>query len=549
MGFEIELDRRVTDGRGQRIKGDTELATFGDVSFRLVTDYRSVSKPDKLGYSNLELVTDPVDPLAQPDPIAPLLAGLKAVTNALYSVNGATGLPATLKDCGVDHWLTQEHGQGAIVDPSLTIHHKGKDHRIADRGSDSLFLHYTVGIPVSRLSEAIVWIRQKANAQTTNFYQTNADRAALAGTAAAELYKKWAAHRGHGVAGEDVDALKGYVALLYTQLAAVIDNAQADAQGVIKNHTVAISRVPLRRVAATLPKLVRIYLAEQAWADLLNDEDPADVNAFIAVKAREAKAVHAAKSVIGTAGIAAKDDQIAALTNLPATERLHLVKELTKDQDSTRRWLTEAATAVKEWEELANFLPLYDTVAREREEGRFPWLIVDHALVPALEGRALVLHPDQAEPDSLFGPGGVQDGGPAHDLNTGYVGDLGPAYKGVPQMTVGQLLRSALLSPGEPPIAPESIFGGMREVPDPDLVHVHGQPVHLVPLELRSHIAGSVTWVRLEAALTELVAFLKTLMPPPPPAPPVQRAAPAKRPADTPAEGDQKRHKIQGDPP
>jgi hypothetical protein len=65
IGFEVELDRRVTDHAGEEIAGDKKLAICAAGAFSVVTDSRTAEEvhpargqdPREISYSNIELVS------------------------------------------------------------------------------------------------------------------------------------------------------------------------------------------------------------------------------------------------------------------------------------------------------------------------------------------------------------------------------------------------------------------------------------------------------------------------------------------------------------
>ena len=93
--------------------------------------------------------------------------------------------------------------------------------------------------------------------------------------------------------------------------------------------------------------------------------------------AQAAKNMHTTKSRIGNEGIADKNVQIGKLAGRADAESLRRVGELTKDRISTERWLADAATAVQEWERLADFLP--------------------NSLAVSLPGDTMLAHPHQQQ--------------------------------------------------------------------------------------------------------------------------------------------------------
>jgi hypothetical protein len=153
----------------------------------------------------------------------------------------------------------------------------------------------------------------------------------------------------------------------------------------------------------------------------------------------------------------------------------------------------------------------------ERTRGAFRWSILDHAIVPALEGKLpapdltagepseLFLHADEPmDKDNATGP----DGGPWRELATETVSDLGGT-----KIKLGEFLFSALLAPCQRVIGPYLIFGGMHEVEAPDVYKApNGTIYNLIPLELRSYGSQEVTWTELAAGLQEIGDYASSLL-------------------------------------
>ncbi|HLJ98530.1 MAG TPA: hypothetical protein VKU39_01345, partial [Streptosporangiaceae bacterium] len=282
IGFEVELDRRVSDQLGAKIKGDVKLATcFGD-EFTVVTDARSAKEAtgaDKtVVYSNIELVTRPFDQMAgDTTAIQHALQHMAEFTGHCYKIAASAALGDVLKRSGSPHWLTIA-GSTAVVHPEsdqigpVT----GLFYRVQDRGMDNLFVHYTVGFPVLQLLPALDWLTQMTRPQAENgvsaFPITNARRAQRAGLAAAELFRRWCQFRKIDYLAADSIPLAGYVALVFTQIAAAVDRSYK-LEGQIKNKTIVVCRVPLRNLAGVLPPRVQQFLREQAWADMLEENN------------------------------------------------------------------------------------------------------------------------------------------------------------------------------------------------------------------------------------------------------------------------------------
>lgn len=402
-------------------------------------------------------------------------------------------------------------------------------------------------------------MQTRPSARGGDFYPvSNADRAARAARAAGELYRRWAEYRTVDYDLQEATALSGYIALLYTQLAAWVDHSFTPG-GQIKNKTVAVCRVPLRRVAEALPATTQRFLREQAWVDVFAENEIGNRNKPTVQEYVAARATAAAEHV-RTDIEQAKNEADRLLADLrdqarqvklefaQFTTQLDVLRQIQQDVNaiqnvSSRR--DQARTALYElvakmdkpsdliadyhnqvaasdvWQQLDGNLPAEVTALNtERLNGRFPWSVIDHAIAPALEGRALAADLTAGTPDDLFTAAAKRaigpDGKPWRELEPGTTSDLGGADSVI---DIGEFLRSALLAPGEPTVGPTLVFGGMHEVALPDQYQGwNGLNYQLIPLELRSIGAQRVTWDEVSAKLGELIDLTAALTGGKPPA-------------------------------
>lgn len=512
MGFEVELDRCVTDDQDNKLEPDEALAVFG--SFTLVTDTRhaeaQTAQAQDIAYSNVEMVTEPFDQSVQPHPAVALIGTMRAVAQGLYTVKKnqhqwlAKLLAAMLGNPGI--WVTG-YGAQAVVHGSVSeVLGTAATYQATDRGVDSLFVHYTVGIPVGQLGPAVQWIGQNARADTPkNFGKLNAQRAGCAGTAAGRLFRRWAGNAGVQPDAAEVAALEGFVALVYTQVSAIIDD-HALADGIAKNKTVALCRVPLREVAKALPVTVRTFLAQQAWADTLADnsiQDADGVDQFAAHQAIVAQKLLTSKQAYLASEISRLTTAIqSAQGNDP--DLALAVRKQTRELAALRAQIASATSASQEWGNIGGVLPAHQDLLTEAAQG---WSIISNAIVPALEGR--MLGPDYAE-GNIFLPQAGGDGGPQRDLNTAATcNSLAAAANNEGMViTLGDYLGSALLAPGVRTIQQAEVFGGMHELLQPE----NSNGIDLAPLELRKHGTSRVSWDQLGQDVTAITTFSLALL-------------------------------------
>lgn len=556
IGFEVELDRRVADAAGEKIAGDRNLAICASKTFKVVTDSRSAARADgrerETSYSNIELVTAPFDQALGLEPLLATVKNMAGFTARCYAIKGTTSLGDVLEAAGLPYELTADGVSTGVHPADDLIVKSGREYRVDDQGQDSLFAHYTVGFPVGLLADALDWVTSRTRPEAEDpedaeFPITNARRAARAGRAAAVLFSRWAQAQ-HAVAAEaDAKALAGFVALLYTQVAASIDHADPDSGGQIKNKTVAVSRVPLRAVALALPAAVQSFLQQQAWVDMLTEYEVgktgAELVSFIAgqaeaaqeaVEDREDDGADADKEIVRLEEKITRYKQRLAgihtdLTRTPA-QAAAKVKQLRQRWLKALRRLGAAETELEQtkdiwsdyqgalqardvWNQLVTALPAdLASLNTARIAGKFSWSVIDQAIVPAFEGRVLADDLVTAGLGALFKPADpsadrAPDGGLARELATGLVSDLGGL-----DITVGEYLRSALLTPGQRPIWQTMLFGGMHELPGPDVFRAGGKACALIPLELRSFGKSEITWAELTAALNDMAGFSLKLM-------------------------------------
>jgi hypothetical protein len=555
IGFEAELDRRVVDMSGLKMKGDEKLAICAGGQFTVVTDAKSAwettGSGKTLSYSNIELVTSPFDQMTGDfGPIVKALDNMRVLTGYLYKVGGAPRLREVLQHSGIQFGLTKA-GMAAMMRPDTDLIGpvEGAYYKVNDKGADSLFVHYTAGFPVLDLGTALDWLAGKVRDTAEDgpsgyFPSTNVRRAQLAGRAAAELFRRWSVYRKLDTKLDtktDSTALAGYIALVYTQLAAAIDHSY-NPEGQVKNKAIAVCRVPLRNVARALPESAQRFLREQAWVDMLTDykvgKTADSMQRFLNARGKEAAKTAADKRASGTAAtkelmglqkgisdveskLKAIEDKLAMIgehedpTGLMAERDMVFAELDARKADAVKKQdiiadYTGAETAGKEWSALLSGLPPeLSKLTDEQIAGQFPWSLISHAISPALEGRPLAHDLTSQAVDSLFTGGPLTDGKVAPDK--GIVRELATGTEsnmdGDP-VTLGQYLCSALLAPAQRTLGPTKIFGGMHEVANPDIfLGRDGIARYLIPLELRSHGPQRVNWDQLGGALNELSLF------------------------------------------
>jgi hypothetical protein len=274
IGYEIEISLPVTDAAGAKIPGDTKLAEStvrhparpgGKPLFRVVSDSRSL--PNKVKYSNLEFVTKPWSVVGDgfasgPVALVDTLQRIRTVRDAFYAAGEGTLAGST------NGLAILAAGNGARFAP------KNGYREQAGIEGDGLFVHYSVGVPLSGMATFFERLR-KAAPLGEDVYLPNArhrlqQAQAFAEEGAREFIagnKKNAAQgRNPGFSSQAIRnrQVLGYLQLLFMQVTAFADHAdevenQRPDAG-IKNRTVVLSRSPLAAVREHLDPAVQVYL-------------------------------------------------------------------------------------------------------------------------------------------------------------------------------------------------------------------------------------------------------------------------------------------------
>ena len=282
LGFEVEIDLPVVNSAGQEFdEGDTELGETTrplvqggtEPAFQVVTDYRKLTATTT--YSNIEFVSGAASVVGTEHDqsrarIQRIVNEMRAVQQRFYAMAAANpGSP--LKDANINLRLTAE-GETAKL-PGVVGY---PDTREAN-GEGGLFVHYSVGVPVTGIPEffdqlrtADPYTRQQdpynSNQQTPVPGQIAQARFRLnqardfSRDVLAEFRRQRPRTRTASQNPEQEDAsLDGYIQLVYTQLAGMTDFMRTGA-GQPKNALSALSRANLAEVLAGLPERVRTFL-------------------------------------------------------------------------------------------------------------------------------------------------------------------------------------------------------------------------------------------------------------------------------------------------
>lgn len=263
IGFELEISLPITDKNGRKLDGETELGPSSSLPFRLVSDKRQ-------GYSNIEFVTGPVSVvgttgLAKGLPqLLAILAGIRELRDALYKAGDAK-----LADAAGKLLKPTADGRTALLNPSSGY----RDAASEKNGGDGLFLHYSVGIPLTGLSAFFDFLRKNAPYEDDAFLRPARWRT-LQAKAFAEDATQLFIKQAKPSTKTPVAQVNGYLQLVYTQVVAMADYvARRKDEGQIKNETVALCRSAFHQIFPLLEPSVRAFLTAgftgQSLVDLI----------------------------------------------------------------------------------------------------------------------------------------------------------------------------------------------------------------------------------------------------------------------------------------
>lgn len=256
LGFEIEWARPILTSSLKYFAGDTHIYKLPLLG-QLVSDSRKLPKAAG-NYSNVELVSFHFDQLAGDvgDAMRALdtrLGVIQSLFKDLYSKPVDTDLRKlittdTIKlfeefialcvDPATRGSYVPQHLVDAVIAPETV--------KITD--DNCLYVHYTVGFPPESLGAALDWIGVETRpGETKNNRKEHAIMASKVAAETATATKDLAK-----VAPALQPELRGFLALVFTQIAAFADMADNSPGGTVKgqpkNYVAALSRVPLQTI-------------------------------------------------------------------------------------------------------------------------------------------------------------------------------------------------------------------------------------------------------------------------------------------------------------
>ncbi|MFD5709411.1 DUF4157 domain-containing protein [Streptomyces pharetrae] len=260
-GFEVEVDKRVKDRRGNKLPGDTNLAKSEKEDFTVVSDSRQLD--DGGVYSNVEFVSGAVQVVgskaeAGPAELDRIVDEIRRVRDDFYAAVNGTPLESATVDLEV-----LPGGRG------VTLSDEGYTEKAGRSGlGDGLFVQYTVGMPLAGVplmfqhyrEEAAPDVAQAAYPRARALFRLQQARP----FAEAEL-ARYQSSKGKKRARIDTDSLDGFLQLYYTQVAAMADYLAQDRDaGQIKNLTVFLSRSRLVEAFELLDSDTQDYLRKNS---------------------------------------------------------------------------------------------------------------------------------------------------------------------------------------------------------------------------------------------------------------------------------------------
>ncbi|MGC4982410.1 DUF4157 domain-containing protein [Streptomyces sp. DT193] len=274
IGLEIEIDRPVVNHDGSDVRhGNSSgqmMMEHERQGIKLVSDLRK--SPEGGLYSNAELVSKPSAVLpGEADRLPPVeetLNHLEEAHRRLYQPQSES--PDSEKKMQKLFPKKEGYGPGqpgyklARVAPE-----KAHDERNGQPGKgQGLFVHQTVGVPLHGMAGFFAQALNEAEPenQARGGRKIRTDRhdshkhlaqSIQFGTRLAADFRTR-----HPQAQQDTEEIRGFGALMYTQLAALTDKRRADhGAGQVKNKTAVLSRVGLGTAVQTLSAEARLYLS------------------------------------------------------------------------------------------------------------------------------------------------------------------------------------------------------------------------------------------------------------------------------------------------
>ncbi|WP_233559146.1 TcdA/TcdB catalytic glycosyltransferase domain-containing protein [Micromonospora radicis] len=308
IGFEIELAVLAFGKRDRR--GDEEdegtLATAPGVELALDWTAFHVGPGGKivkgLGRGTEERPALPiVEVISEPIAILPGEVGIpgrvgaeQAFADLMNVIEAFSVTPIAME--GHLHTSGVKLSELWLEDSGFTLSEAARDVQVlqVEGFADQMYVQYTVGVPLAGIQPFFQWLADQGENRASDRME-RLEQSIPFGDVVGSRYWAWrrmqVAQLSERPSGAqlalEMAAIKGFAALVYTQVAATLD--QADGGGLPKNHAFAVLRNPMAAVRADLPEAVREYLNDQSaevralfeWSlsskldyKWLNDTDP-----------------------------------------------------------------------------------------------------------------------------------------------------------------------------------------------------------------------------------------------------------------------------------
>lgn len=277
IGLEIEIDRPVVNHDGSDVRnGDSSgqmMMEHEGQGIKLVSDLRRHREGGL--YSNAELVSKPSAVLpGETDrlpPVAETLNHLEEAHRRLYQPES----DSPISEKKIQKLFPKREGYGP-GQPGYKLARVAPENPHEERRGQpgkgqGLFVHQTVGVPLHGMAGFFAHALNEAEPenQARGGRKIRTDRhdshkhlaqSIQFGTRLAADFMSQ-----HPQAQQDTEEIRGFGALMYTQLAALTDKRRADHRdGQVKNKTAVLSRVGLGTAVQTLSAAARYYLSTYA---------------------------------------------------------------------------------------------------------------------------------------------------------------------------------------------------------------------------------------------------------------------------------------------
>ncbi|MFE4337505.1 hypothetical protein ACFRQM_52060, partial [Streptomyces sp. NPDC056831] len=277
IGLEIEIDRPVVNYDGSDVRvGDSSgqmLMEHEGQGIKLVSDLRR--SPGKGLYSNAELVARPSAVLpGEGDrfpPVEETLNHLEEAHRRLYQPQGDS--PDAEKKIRKLFPKAEGYGPGQVGFKLARVAPENPHNERNGRPGQGqgLFVHQTVGVPLHGMAKFFAHAlneEEPAN-QARGGRKIRMDRHDSHKHLAQSIQFGTRLATAFGTQNpqvqQDTEEIRGFGALMYTQLAALTDKRRTEhGGGQVKNKTAVLSRVSLGRAVQTLSEAARFYLSENA---------------------------------------------------------------------------------------------------------------------------------------------------------------------------------------------------------------------------------------------------------------------------------------------